>query len=133
MARQEDINLFLSGVDSWNRVFDPSDQNRAEKSRSRPSLRYKADLSEANIGYLMGRRVSDEEDFFFEQATHFPRVYLDFCDLRRTDFRTLVSGFDFREAYFGLSNLNGANLTHADLTGANFVGTDLTGCGKRVL
>ncbi len=125
MARQEDIDLFLSGVDSWNRVFDDSDQNRAENSRSRPSLRYKADLSEANIGYLMGRRVSDEEDFFFEQATHFPRVDLSFCDLRRTDFRTWVSGFDFREAYFGLSNLNGANLTHADLSGANFVGTDL--------
>ena len=100
MARQEDVELFLSGVDSWNRVFDVFDQNRAENSRSRPSLRYKADLSETDIGYLMGDRVFEEEDFFFEQATHFPRVDLSFCDLRRTNFRTLVSGFDFREALF---------------------------------
>ena len=125
MARQEDVDLFLTGLDAWNRVFDASDENRAEKSRSRPNLRYKADLSETNIGYLMGRRVSDEEGFFFEQATHFPRVDLSFCDLQRSDFRTLVSGFDFREAYFGLSNLSGANLAHANLTGANFVGTNL--------
>ena len=118
MARQEDVDLFLSGVDSWNRVFD-------EKSRSRPNSRYKADLSEANLGYLVGRRVFEEEGFFFEQATHYPRVDLSFCDLRQTDFRALISGFDFREAYFGLSNLNGANLAHADLTGANFVETDL--------
>ena len=89
MARQEDVDLFLTGLDAWNRVFDASDENRAEKSRSRPNLRYKADLSETNIGYLMGRRVSDEEGFFFEQATHFPRVDLSFCDLQRSDFRTL--------------------------------------------
>ena len=83
MARQEDVDLFLTGLDAWNRVFDAFDRNRAEKSRSRPNLRYKADLSETNIGYLMDRRVSDEEGFFFEQATHFPRVDLSVCDLQK--------------------------------------------------
>ena len=121
MAKQDDVDLFLSGVQRWNQAFE----NPSKESPPKYATRFKADLSEANIGHLMGRRVSAEEDFFFEQATHFPRVDLSFCDLRRTDFRTLISGFDFREAYFGFANLKCADLTRADLTGANFYGTNL--------
>ena len=73
----------------------------------------------------MWRRVSSEEDFFLDQATHYPRADLSFSDLRGTEFTTMVTGFDFREAVFGDSNLQGANLAAADLSGAIFLDADL--------
>ena len=64
-----------------------------------------------------------------EQATHYPRADLSFCDLRHANFSMLdfvgYVGFDFREANFMAANLQGAKFTGADLAGASFIGTNL--------
>ena len=87
--------------------------------------RYKTDLSGAPIGFLLWRRVFEEDKFFLEQATSYPRADLSMCDLRGADFSMVAGGFDFRGAYFGLANFYEAKLTGADLSKANFVGTNL--------
>ena len=120
MANQRDLELFLKGVQNWNGGVEKWEVAPAEQN-----WRFKTDISEANIGGLMWRRVLLEDDFYIEQATNYPRADLSACDLRRTQFRIPRFGFDFREADFSLSNLQGADLTHADLRGANFFGADL--------
>ena len=122
MANQRDLELFLKGMKAWNEGVEKWEVAPAEQS-----WRFKTDLSEADVGGLMWRRVLLEDDFYIEQATSYPRADLSACDLRRTQFRTPISGFDFREADFMLSSLQGADLTHADLTGATFLGADLEG------
>ena len=121
MANQEDLELFLQGVRAWNDGVDDSN----EELRPWRSSRHKADLSDAQIGHLMWRRVGQEANFFMEQATHYPRADLRFCDLRRANFQTVISGFDFRQANFMFANLQEVNLTDADLTQASFLHADL--------
>ena len=120
MANRRHLELFLKGAQDWNDGVENWEVAPAEQN-----WRFKTDLSEANIGGKMLRRVLLENDFSIEQATHYPRADLSACDLRRTQFRIPRFGFDFREADFSLSNLQGADLTHADLRGANFLDADL--------
>ena len=122
MANEKDLELFLKGVKAWN--------EGAEKWEVEPheqSWHFKTDLSEADIGSIVWRRVLSDADLFIEQATHYPRTNIGACDLRGAKFRIPKWGFDFREANFMLSNLQGADLTHADLRRAGFLGADLEG------
>ena len=128
MANPEDIKLFLEGIDAWNEGVEARSKDKKawdEKLSLQQNWRFQTDLSDADIGTLMWRRVAQEQDFFLDQATHYPRADFSFCDLRRADFRTIHCGFDFRAATFMLANLQGANLTYADLTQANFLDCDL--------
>ena len=120
MAEQRDLELFLSGVGAWNDGV----AERKHSTFTEPDWRFKADLSETHIGNILWQRVGSEENFFVEQATHYPRADLSFCDLRGTTFTTMIAGFDFREAYFMHSNLQEANLAAADLRGARFMNAD---------
>ena len=123
MANSNDVELFLRGVGAWNdQVID----RKGEVGLDKP-WRYKTDLSGAPIGQLMWQRIGEEEDFFLENATSFPRADLSFCDLGKTDFSIMFSGFDFRGANFLMSNLEEAILTGADLSKATLLGANLTG------
>ena len=123
MANSNDVELFMRGVGAWNeQVLDREGQKGLDKP-----WRYKTDLSDASIGHLMWQRVFREPDFFLEQATSFPRVDLSFCDLRKTDFSMLATGFDFRGANLAMSNLEEAILTGADLSDANLLYANLAG------
>ena len=121
MANQKDLELFLKGVKAWNEGVENWEVGPLHEQ----NWRFKADLSDAHIGRIMLQRIGREDDFFLEQATHYPRADLSFCDLRRSDFPILGAGFDFREANFQLSNLQEANLTNADLRRASFDAADL--------
>ena len=121
VANELHLDLFLKGVDAWNEgVADWEVGALTEQN-----WRFKTDLSDAHIGHIMWQRAGHEEDFGIRQATHYPRADLSFCDLRGASFRIMIAGFDFREANFELSNLQGADLTAADLRGAEFLASDL--------
>lgn len=125
MANPEDIELFLKGVEEWNKGVE----NREVEWNTDLSKCFRIDLSGAQIRNILQQRVIQEENFFMEQATHYPRVDFSFCDLRHANFSMLdlvgYVGFDFREANFMGANLQEAKFTGADLTGAYFIGTHL--------
>ena len=121
MANHENQELFLEGVKAWNEGVEKWQPGSVRGQ----NWRYKTDLTDASIGNAMWQRVAREDGFFVEQATHYPRADLSFCDLRRADFRMWSFGFDFREANFMLSNLQEAYFNGADLRDAHFLGANL--------
>lgn len=132
MAKTEDVELFLRGVDAWNEGMENSDTVSAQN----PSWNDKRDLSGAWIGPRTAQRLAPktkglltpETKVLLDQATSYPRVKFGFCDLRRTNFSMRLGGmcgFDFREADFMRANLQEAELPAADLTRAEFLGANL--------
>ena len=69
MANDKDLELFLKGVKAWNEGVEKWEVEPHEQS-----WRFKTDLSGADIGGRMWRRVLLEDDFYMEQATHYPRA-----------------------------------------------------------
>ena len=128
MANPVDIELFLKGVRDWNE----GGKDWKEGPLGEQKWRFKADLSDAEIGKIIWQSVGLEEHYYvrlaaMEQATRYPRADLSFCDLRRAHLHTIISGFDFRESDFRFSDLQEADLSAADLTGADFMDADLRG------
>ena len=121
MANDEDLQLFLQGVQPWNANMNAWDTGRDLP----PSGGHQRDLSGARIGFLLVQQAMREEGRSVEQATDYRGADLGFANLARTDFRNPYAGFNFRKANFLYADLREANLEAADLTGARFTYGDL--------
>ena len=125
MANQDDFELFLNGVESWNDGM----QSRFEGLDSRQKWGFLSDLSDTDIGFILTTRaLKDGGITSLIKSLHYPGVDFTACDLRRANFRTTFGyPFDFREANFEMADLRETDLTGADLTGAVFGSADLRG------
>ena len=121
MANDEDLQLFLQGVQSWN-----ANMNAWDTERTLPaSGGHQRDLSGAHVGFLLVQQAMREEGRSVEQATDYRGADLGFANLARTDFRNPYASFNLQEANFLNADLREANLEAADLTGARFTYADL--------
>ena len=121
MANDEDLQLFLQGVQHWNANMNAWDTGRHFAA----SGGHQRDLSGTRIGALLVQRAEREQDRSVEQATEYPAANLSFTNLARTDFRNPYACFNLQEANFLNSDLREANLEAADLTGAEFTYANL--------
>ncbi len=115
MANEEDVELFLRGVDTWN---EGKQALRQGANDLRPFVR---DLSGARIGSRLAMRHAGRQ----QDATRYQYADMTHCNLRGADFRPL--NFDFQHADFTKSDMREAILPEANLTGAKFWDTNLEG------
>ena len=127
MSNPADVSLFEQGVDAWNAVLE--DRLYGPGSASWDT-RHAADLSGERLGERALRRW-DSDTATFDTLIAYPRAEFGSCDLRGTDFRAPLIGYDLRAANFSLADLREADLSGADLQGASFVSADLRGAVLR--
>ena len=121
MANDEDLQLFLQGVQSWN-----ANMNAWDRGRGLPaSGGHQRDLNGAHVGFFLVQQAEREQGRSVEQATDYPAANLSFTNLARTDFRNPYASFNLQEANFLNADLREANLEAADLTGAEFTYANL--------
>ena len=121
MANDEDLQLFLQGVQPWN-----ANMNAWDTVRHLPaSGGHQRNLSGTRIGVLLVQRAEREQGRSVEQATEYPAADLSFTNLARTDFRNPYACFNLQKASFLNADLREANLEAADLTGAEFTYANL--------
>ena len=124
MGDQDNVELFLKGVDAWNESVDPW----AVKSEDHVISGHASDLS----GELVGDRVwnlAKREGVPVKQATDYRGIILDSSNLVGSQFQLPigepVKGFNFSGGRFLGADLRGANLSGANLTEANFYYAEL--------
>ena len=127
MSNPADVSLFEQGVDAWNDVLEERLDDPTSVWRN---TRYAADLSGESLGQRASRRW-DRDTATFDTLLSYPRAELSFCDLRGTDFKVPLIGYDFRAADFVGADLRGADLSDADLQNAGFLAANLRGAVLR--
>ncbi len=121
MANDEDLQLFLQGVQSWN-----ANMNAWDRGPGLPaSGGHQRDLNGAHVGFFLVQQAEREQGRSVEQATDYPVANLSFTNLARTDFRNPYTSFNLQEANFLNADLREANLEAAVLTGAEFTYANL--------
>ena len=119
MANDEDLRIFMQGVQTWNTLTNPWDGHH------QPGGRPRRDLSGVDIGLRLVRAAIQEGDHSVDRATDYPGADLSGTNLSQAIFRNPYTSFNLREAMFFHADLRGANLEAADLTGARFEYADL--------
>ena len=116
---QDNVELFLKGVDAWNDVVDTFGATSEDHVTWGPA----SDLSGELVGYRV-LNLARREGTSFEQATDYRRIDLDRSNLAGSQFQLpigeQVKGFNFSRATFKNADLQGANLRGANLTEASF-------------
>lgn len=121
MANDEDLRLFLQGVQTWN-----ANMNTWYAGYGFPAGGGRQrDLSGAHVGRLLVEQAMLQADLSVEKATEYRAVDLSYANLMQTDFRNPYASFNLRGASFLNADLRKANLEAADLTEARFVDADL--------
>ena len=123
MGDQDNVELFLQGVDAWNGGVDTS----GAWSEDYVTWGYASDLSGELVGYQV-LNLAKRKKTSFEQATDYRRIDLDRSNLAGSQFQLpiqlpigeQVKGFNFSRATFRYADLQGANLSGANLTEASF-------------
>ena len=123
MGDQDNVELFLKGVDAWNESVDTWGAKSEDYVISGPA----SDLSGEPVGYLVLNQVL-RKGTSFEQATDYRGIDLYRSNLAGTQFELpiqlpigeQVKGFNFSGGRFKYADLQGANLRGANLTEASF-------------
>ena len=119
MANDEDLRIFMQGVQTWNTLTSPWD------GQHQPGGRPRRDLSGVDIGLRLVRAAMEERDRSVDRATEYPGADLSDTNLKQAILRNPYASFNLREAIFFHADLQEANLEAADLTGARFEYADL--------
>ena len=123
MGDQDNVELFLKGVDAWNRGVDTFGARSEDHVTWGPA----SDLSDKLVGYQVFN-LAKQEGTCIEQATDYRGINLDRSNLAGSQFQLpiqlpigeQVKGFNFSRATFRYADLQGANLSGANLTEASF-------------
>ena len=121
----EQINLLLKGVDSWNNFrenwgvvpcLDGTNIWGAFREAGKLDVNRRIPLAGVNFGWEN-----------FQEKPNLSGAYLRCANLRCAS----LNGANLKEAYFNHANLSGADLSGADMTGAKLEHADITGADLR--